>query len=199
MSEATKNEMPAEGLQLALDHIAEYVVQELIRQDVNAFPESTLLQELIAYKLGEVAEPLMQQTVRRAGRELVRSGRIDLKAVAGGLNTQKRILFRNADQYNSFVTLFFHAVEDGPELVEFIDDEASFENFMIYCVYEFKACLDEFVEGIISDRLGLEREQQLYVVRSKKAEALQDLPTYADLVAARIDGLAGAEAEQPPA
>jgi hypothetical protein len=191
MSQAVKDEIPATGEDLVLDHIAEYIVQAFIKEDVNAFTESTLLQQLLAYKLKEIAKPMMYNTIRAAGRELVKAGKFDLKKKVGGITTQKRILFRSADQYNAFVSLYFSVVEAHPELVGFIDSEQSFENFMIYCVYEFKGQWDEFVERVTQERLSIEHRNRLYVNRSKQAEALQEVPTYADFVAEHVDAMAG--------
>lgn len=172
-----------------LGHIADYIVQALIKEDVNAFAEADLLHQLLAYKLADVAPQLMYEQVR-AVSELAKSGQgLNLINRVGGITQARRITFRSGDQYNAFVALFFQVMEEYPELVARFTDESVFEDFMIYCIYEFKEKLDEFARAITQERLGLEKDARVYSVRSQKAEAMQDIPTYADFVAEKIDGL----------
>ena len=43
---------------------------------------------------------------------------------------------------------------------------------------------------IVEERLRLERTHNLHAYRSSKAAALQEIPTYADYIAARMDEMA---------
>jgi|AGTN01.3.fsa_nt_gi hypothetical protein len=173
-----------------LDNIASFVVEMFIKEDVNSFAEADLMHELLVYKLDTVAVSVMENNVRKVGAELKASRKIDLKRLIGGINQQKRIMFRTADQYNALVALFFEAVENRPELVDFIDDEASFENFMILCINEYREVWEHFVSGIIEDRMALERKKKLYANRNRSDDAWEGVPTYADYIAERVDGLA---------
>ena len=141
-----------------LDHLAAYITELFINGDVNAFVEADLLQDLLVYKLDDVAKPMMQRTVQKIGKELKKAGKLDLKTRISGINQQKRIMFRTEDQYNALIALFFEAVEDRPELVDFIDDETSFENFMIYCINDYREQWERFVSEIVQERLDLERK-----------------------------------------
>jgi hypothetical protein len=186
--ETIDEETPVETL--IYEHIADYIVQNFIKDDVNAFTESTLMHELLAYKLNEVAKPLMVDTIAKVASELKAKKQLDLKKRVGGITQVKKIAFRNDDQYNAFVTLFFKAVEEQPELVEFIKNEQDFENFMLYCIYEYRDLWDNFATQIVEDRLALERKKGLHAYRSSKVEELQQIPTYADFIAERIDQVA---------
>lgn len=178
----------------ALDHLAAFIIEVLIKEDVNSFLESDLLHDLLVYKLKEVAVPMMENTVRKAGLELKSSKVIDLKKRVGGINQQKRIIFRTEDQYNALVSLFFEAIEDKPGLVDFIDDETSFENFMIYCINDYREQWERFVDGVVQDRLALERKNKLYANRDRNNDVWEKIPTYADYIAERIDSVAGTQA-----
>jgi hypothetical protein len=172
-----------------LDNIASFIIELFIKEDVNSFAEADLMHDLLVYKLDTVAAPVMENTVRKVGNELKSSKKVDLKKVIGGINQQKRIMFRSAGQYNAFISLFFRAVENKPELTDFIDDEASFENFMILCINEYREMLEDFVARIVEDRLALERKKKLYANRNRADIAWEDVPTYADYVAERMDAM----------
>jgi len=188
-NETTSEKERSDG-NLVLDHIAEYIVQSFIKEDVNSFPETTLMHDLLVYKLGEQAKPLMIQTINRVASELKDQRKLDLKQRVGGITQAKRISFRSDDQYNAFISLFFYAIEDRPDLIEFIDDEQDFENFMLYCIYEFRDFWNHFVADIVEERLKLEREKNLYAYRSSKSAELEELPTYADFIAERMETMA---------
>lgn len=175
---------------LVSEYIAEYVTQAFIKEDVNAFAESCLLQELLAYKINESGKPMMLNTIRALSDTLEKGKRLDLKKRAGGITQARRITFRSDDQYNAFVSLFFQAMEENPGLARSIDREEDFETFMIYCIYEFKETLDNFAAETVKERLAIEHKNRLYYLRSNKAEALEDIPSYADFIAARFDDLA---------
>lgn len=175
---------------LIYEHMAEYIVQVFIKDDVNAFTESTLMHELLAYKLKDIAKPLMIDMIAKVASELNAKKQLDLKKRVGGITQVKKIAFRNDDQYNAFVALFFEAVEEQPEPVEFIKTEQDFENFMLYCIYEYRDLWDNFATQIVEDRLALERQKGLHAYRSSKTEVLQEIPTYADFIAERIDQVA---------
>lgn len=178
-----------------LDHLAGFIIEMFIKEDVNSFLEADLLHDLLVYKLDTVARPMMENTVRVVGDELKNSRKVDLKQRIGGLNQHKRVLFRNSDQYNALVALFFAAVDHRPELVEFIDEESSFENFMILCINEYRVAWERFVAGIVEERMALERKKKLYANRNRADDAWEDVPTYADYVAERADELAALPAE----
>lgn len=186
--ETTGEETPTENL--IYEHIADYIVHNFIKDDVNAFTESTLMHELLAYKLKEVGKPLMIDTINKVATELKAKKQLDLKKRVGGITQVKKITFRSDDQYNAFVALFFEAVEEQMELVEFIKNEQDFENFMLYCIYEYRNLWDNFATEIVEDRLALERKKGLHAYRSSKVEELQQIPTYADYIADRIDQVA---------
>ncbi len=173
-----------------MEYIAEYIVNVFVKDDVNAFTESTLMHELLTYKLNEVAKPLMIDTISKIASELHSKKLLDLKKRVGGITQVKKIAFRNDNQYNAFVVLFFDCIEDKPELVDFIKQEQDFENFMLYCIYDFRELWDNFASEIVQERLALERKNGLHAYRSSKTEALQELPTYADFIAEKIDQLA---------
>ncbi|OPY28052.1 MAG: hypothetical protein A4E28_01741 [Methanocella sp. PtaU1.Bin125] len=172
-----------------LGHLASYITELFINEDVNAFVEADLLQDLLVYRLDGIAKPVMEHTIYKMGEELKKSGKIDLKKRVGGINQQKRIMFRTEDQYNAMISLFFEAVEDRPELVDFIDDETSFENFMIYCINDFREQWERFVSDIVQEKLGLERKFGLYANRNRADPAWDKVPTYADYVDERIGAM----------
>ncbi len=182
MSEASSKDKAVYG------HIADYIIQTLIREDVNAFAEAKLLSELLAYKLPGVAERLMKAAVSGASEMLKRGEKFNLEKEIGGITSQKRLYFRSRDQYNAFVVLFFNVVEKYPEMLEHVDGEAEFERFMIYCINGFRQKLDDFATSIASERAELEYKNKLYIHR--KNVEVPEVPTYADYIAERIDGLA---------
>ena len=174
---------------LIYEHIADYIVQVFIKEDVNAFTESTLMHELLAYKLKDIAKPLMLDIIASTASELKAKKQLDLKKKVGGITQVKKIAFRSDDQYNAFVSLFFEAVEENPELVDFIKKEQDFENFMLYCINDYREIWEQFATKIVEDRLAIERQKGLHAYRSSKTEVLQEVPTYADFIAERIDGV----------
>lgn len=171
------------------EHIADYVIQALIKEDVNAFAEAKLLSELLAYKLPAVVHGLMYRTVAAEAEKLKNGGDINLIREIGGITTQKRLHFRSQDQYNSFVALFFDVVEPYPGLLAHVDDEEKFERFMIYCIHEFRQKLEDFAVAIVQERTALEQKNRLYIHRRTSAE-IPEIPMYADFIAERIDSLA---------
>jgi hypothetical protein len=173
-----------------LDNVATFVIELFIKEDVNAFAEADLLHDLLVYKLDTGARPIMEKTVRAMGDELKVSRTLDLKKRIGGLTQQKRVQFRTENQYNAMVALFFQAVEDKPEMVDFLDNESSFENFMILCINDFREVWERFVTGIVEERMALERKKKLYANRNRANDAWEDVPTYADYIAERVDDLA---------
>ncbi len=170
------------------EHIADYIIQVLIKEDVNAFAEAKLVHEILMYKLPPVANELMYRTVRVEAQKLKDGKDINLMKEIGGINMQKRLHFRSKDQYNSFISLFFDVVEQHPGLLEFVDDEEKFERFMIYCIHEFRQKLEDFATEIAQERQKLEHEHKLYIHR-RNAD-VPEMPTYADFVAERIESLA---------
>jgi hypothetical protein len=173
-----------------LDNLASFIIEVFIKEDVNSFVEADLLHDLLVYKLDTAARLIMEKTVRALGDELKARRQLDLKKRIGGINLQKRILFRTADQYNAFVALFFQAVEAHPELADFIDDESSFENFMILAINEYRMVWENFVKGIVEERMALERKNRLYANRNRSDNVWENVPTYADYVAERVETLA---------
>jgi hypothetical protein len=173
-----------------LDNVATFIIELFIKEDVNSFTEADLLHDLLVYKLDTSALPIMEKTVRAMGDELKASRTLDLKKRIGGLTQQKRVLFRTNDQYNALVALFFQTVEEKPELVDFLDDESSFENFMILCINEYRVVWERFVKDIVEERIALERKDKLYANRNRSDNAWENVPTYADYVADRLDALA---------
>jgi hypothetical protein len=170
------------------EHIADYVIQILIKEDVNAFSEAKLLSELLVYKLPSVVHELMNRTVSAEAEKLKKGGDINLIKEIGGITTQKRMHFRSQDQYNSFVALFFDAVDEHPGLLEHVDDEEKFERFMIYCIHEFRQKLEDFAVEIARERSKLDHEHKLYIHRRNPTE-VPEVPTYADFIAERIDSI----------
>jgi hypothetical protein len=170
-----------------LDNVATFIIELFIKEDVNSFMEADLLHDLLVYKLDTSALPIMEKTVRAMGDELKASKTLDLKTRIGGLTQQKRVLFRTNDQYNALVTLFFQTIEAKPELVDFLDDESSFENFMILCINDYREVWERFVKEIVDARMALERKKKLYANRNRADDAWEDVPTYADYVAERVD------------
>jgi hypothetical protein len=170
------------------DHIADFIIQTLIKEDVNAFAEAKLIHELLVIRLPEVAIKLMRNVVTDASEMIKKDKSIDLVKEIGGINTQKRMHFRSTDQYNSFIWLFFQMVEEQPEFLEPVDSEEMFEKLMIYCIHEFRVKLEEFAIQIAKDRTDLEHKHKLYVHR-RNAQVTTEVPTYADFVAERIDDL----------
>jgi hypothetical protein len=173
-----------------LDNLASYIIEIFIKEDVNAFVEADLLHDLLVYKLDTEAVPIMEKIVRRLGEELKASRTLDLKKRIGGITQQKRVQFRNIDQYNAMIAVFFQAVDEKAELVDFIDDEQSFENFMILCINDYREFWERFASQIVEERMALEHESKLYANRNRADAAWEDVPTYADYVAARLDALA---------
>jgi hypothetical protein len=173
-----------------LDNVATFIIELFIKEDVNAFAEADLLHDLLVYKLDTGALPIMEKTVRAMGEELKASRTLDLKKRIGGITQQKRVMFRTTDQYNAMVALFFQAVEAKPELADFLDDESSFENFMILCINDYREVWERFVKEIVEARMALERKKKLYANRNRADDAWEDVPTYADYVAERVDALA---------
>ena len=159
----------------------------LIKEDVNAFAECTLLHELLMHKLPSIAAPLMHKKVSEVSRELSEGKNINLIKAAGGVTTAKRISFRSNAQYTAFVQLFFQVVEEHPELLEPINDEETFEQFMIYCIYMFKEELEKFAENIAKEKTDLEHKHKIYVHR--RGVEPEEVPTYADFIAERLDGM----------
>lgn len=182
--ETTTEQQPTN---LIYEHIADYIVQVFIKEDVNAFTESTLMHELLAYKLKDIAKPLMRDIIVSVASELKAKKQLDLKKKVGGITQVKKIAFRSDNQYNAFINLFFEAVEDNPEVIDFIKKEQDFENFMLYCIHDFRDVWDRFAMKIVEDRLAIERQKGLHAYRSSKTEVLQEVPTYADFIAERID------------
>jgi len=194
MAKAKKVEQAEPKENPVLGHLAGYITELFISGDVNAFVEADLLQDLLVYKLDDIAKPMMQHTVKKIGKELKKSGKLDLKTRISGINQQKRIMFRSEDQYNALISLFFEAVEGKPELVDFIDDETSFENFMIYCINDYREQWERFVSEIVQERLDMERKLGLYANRNRADEAWDKVPTYADYVNERIEAMAASPA-----
>ncbi len=173
-----------------LDNLASYIIEIFIKEDVNAFVEADLLHDLLVYKLDTEAAPIMDKIVRKMGEELKASGMLDLRKRIGGITQQKHVQFRNSDQYNAMIAIFFQAVDEKPEIVDILDDEQSFENFMILCINDYRKFWESFVKEIVEERTALERKSKLYANRNRADAAWEDVPTYADSVAARLDALA---------
>lgn len=171
------------------EHIADYIIQTLIKEDVNAFAEATLIHELLVYKLTSVAQPLMCRTISETSDRLKTRKDVNLIKEYGGINQQKRISFRSTDQYNAFVMLFFNTVEEHPELLEPVDGEETFEKFMIHCIHDFRERLDGFAKDIAKDKTDNDYKNKLYIKRLNAD--LEEAPTYADYIAERIDSIAG--------
>jgi hypothetical protein len=190
MAKAKKGKQAEPKENAVLGQLAGYITDLFINADVNAFVEADLLQDLLVYKLDDVAKLMMQHTVQKIGKELKKSGKLDLKQRVGGITQQKRIMFRNESQYNALISLFFEVVDDKPELVDFIDDETSFENFMIYCINDYREQWEMFVSEIVQERLELERKLGLYANRNRADEAWDKVPTYADYIDERVGAMA---------
>jgi hypothetical protein len=173
-----------------LDNLASFIIEIFIKEDVNSFVEADLLHDLLVYKLDTCARPIMEKTIQALGEELKASRSLDLKKRIGGITQQKRVQFRTADQYNAMIAVFFQAVEEKPELAEFMDDEQSFENFMILCINDYREVWERFVKAIVEEKLSLERKSKLYANRNRMDDAWENVPTYADYVAGRLDALA---------
>jgi hypothetical protein len=173
-----------------LDHLASFIIEIFIKEDVNSFVEADLLHDLLVYKLEADAAPIMEKIVRALGEELKASRTLDLKKRIGGITQQKHVQFRTPDQYNAMIAVFFQAVDEKPELADFLDNEQSFENFMIMCVSDYREFWERFVREIVEERTGLERKSKLYANRNRSDDAWENVPTYADYVAERIDALA---------
>ncbi len=129
-----------------LDNLASYIIEIFIKEDVNAFVEADLLHDLLVYKLDTDAAPIMDKIVRKMGEELKASGMLDLRKRIGGITQQKHVQFRNSDQYNAMIAIFFQAVDEKPEIVDILDDEQSFENFMILCINDYRKFWESFRE-----------------------------------------------------
>ncbi len=190
MAKAKKGEEVVIKSDPVLDNVAAFIIELFIKEDVNSFMEADLLHDLLVYKLDTSALPIMEKTVRAMGDELKASHTLDLKKRIGGITQQKRVMFRTNDQYNALVALFFQAIEAKPELVDFLDDESSFENFMILCINEYREIWERFVKEIVEERMVLERKKKLYANRNRADNAWEDVPTYADYIAERVDVLA---------
>jgi hypothetical protein len=186
-SESKDNGLPKDDP--VMEHIADYIIQTLIREDVNAFNESKLMSDLLVMRLPEVAAPLMYKTVKEAVDRVKKEKTINLIKEIGGITTQRRLHFRSKDQYNSFIMLFFQAIEDHPELLESIGSEEDFEKLMIYCIHEFRETLEKFAVDIAGERTALEHKHKLYIHR-RNGPAVDEVPTYADFVAERIGYIA---------
>jgi len=171
------------------EHIADYIIQTLIKEDVNAFMEATLLHELLVYKLPPVVHKLMYTTVSEASELLKKGEEINLLKEIGGITTQKRLHFRSQHQYGAFIALFFRTVEEHPMLLEPIDNEEMFEKFMIHCIHGFRQKLEGFAVEVAGEKAQLEYENKLYIHR--KGTDMSEVPTYADYIAERIDSLMG--------
>ncbi len=50
--------------------------------------------------------------------------------------------------------------------------------------------MENFVNRIVGDRLALERKKMLYANRNRADNAWEDVPTYADYIAERMDAMA---------
>lgn len=174
-----------------LGHIADYIIQVLIKEDVNAFVESSLLHELLVYKLNEVARPLMHNIIKDVSDKMNSGQAINVLKEVGGITSAKRISFRSQDQYNAFVSLFFEVAEEYPELTAPCSDEDTFEKFMVSCIYRFKDQWDEFAESIAREKMSMEHARNAYINRRKHIAELEQIPTYADFIAERIDSVAG--------
>ena len=170
------------------EHIADYIIQVLIKEDVNAYAEAKLLHELLMYKLPSVVQELMDRTVAAEAKKLKKGQDINLMKEIGGINMQKRLHFRSKDQYNSFIALFFDTVDRRPEFLAAVDDEEKFERFMILCIHEFRQKLEDFAIEIAQEKSRLEHKHKGYI-HHKNAE-MPEIPTYADFIAERIEGLA---------
>lgn len=171
------------------EHIADYIIQTLIKEDVNAFAEAKLLHELLVYKLPPVAHQLMYMAVSEASESLKKGNDINLLKEIGGINTQKRMHFRSRHQYNAFIVLFFNTIEEYPALLEPVDDEETFEKLMIHCIHEFRQKLEDFAIEVAREKTELDYRHKLYIHR-RNAD-IAEIPTYADFVAERIDSLTG--------
>jgi hypothetical protein len=171
------------------EHIADYIIQTLIKEDVNAFIEASLLHELLVYKLPPVVHKLMYRAVSEASESLEKGKDINLLKEIGGINTQKRLHFRSQQQYSAFIAMFFKIVEEYPGLLEPVGNEDEFEKFMIHCIHEFRQKLEDFAVEIAGEKSQLEYKNRLYVHR--RGSSMEDVPTYADYIAERIDSLMG--------
>jgi hypothetical protein len=175
------------GMDPLFVQLADYIIQVLIKEDVNAFAESGLLHDLLMYKLPAVSAPLMLKKIGDVSKQLSEGKNINLIKAAGGVTTAKRISFRSDDQYKAFVALFFQAIEEHPELLMPIDSEETFEQFMIYCIYLFKEALEDFAESIAKEKCELEHKHKIYVHR--RGVEPEEVPTYADFIAERLDSI----------
>ncbi len=171
------------------EHIADYIIQTLIKEDVNAFMEATLLHELLVYKLPPVVHKLMYTTVSEASELLKKGEEINLLKEIGGITTQKRLHFRSQHQYGAFIALYIRTVEEHPMLLERIANEEMFEKFMIHCIHGFRQKLEGFAVEVAGEKAQLEYENKLYIHR--KGTDMSEVPTYADYIAERIDSLMG--------
>jgi hypothetical protein len=171
------------------EHIADYIIQTLIKEDVNAFPEATLLHELLVYKLPPVVRRLMYVTVSESSERLKKGKDIDLTKEIGGINMQKRLHFRSQHQYGAFIALFFKTIEEFPAFLEPVDDEDMFEKLMIHCIHEFRQKLEDFAVEVAKEKTELDYKNKLYIHR--RGAEMAEIPTYADYIAERIDSLMG--------
>jgi hypothetical protein len=171
------------------EHIADYIIQTLIKEDVNAFVEATLLHELLVYKLPPVVHKLMHATVSEASENIKKEKDINLIKEIGGITTQKRLHFRSQHQYGAFIAMFFRIIEEYPKLLEPVDDEEMFEKFMIHCIHEFRQRLEDFAIEVAGEKAQLDYKNKLYIHR--RGMLTEETPTYADYIAERIDSLMG--------
>jgi hypothetical protein len=185
-SESKDNRSPENNP--VMEHIADYIIQTLIKEDVNAFTEAKLLSDLLVQRLPEVAIPLMYKTVCNAVERVKKEKTLNLVKEIGGITTQSRLHFRSKDQYNSFIMLYFQVIEEHPELLEPIDSEELFEKLMIYSIHEFREKLASFAVEIATERTALEHKHKLYIHR-RNAPAVEEVPTYADYIVDRIDSI----------
>jgi hypothetical protein len=169
------------------EHIADYIIQTLIKEDVNAFTEATLLHELLVYKLPPLVRSLMYSAVSEASENLKNGKDINLMKEIGGITTQKRLHFRSQHQYSAFTALFFNTIEEYPMLLEPVDSEEMFEKLMIHCIHEFRQKLEDFAVEVAREKTELDYKNKLYVHR--RGAEIVEVPTYADYIAERIDSL----------
>jgi hypothetical protein len=189
---ADENDVMEETEEVKVDpvigQIAEYVVDGLIKADINAYPEAGLLYQVLTYKLDGIAKPLMVDIVNSVSHEVSQGNNLNLIQKVGGITQAKRISFRTKDQYKAFMTLFFEAAEEDTDTTMFCKDEETLEKFMLYCIYGMMEKLDTFVKSIAEERMELERKEKFYIARVKATDD-KELPSYTDYVVARIGTL----------
>jgi hypothetical protein len=166
-------------------HVADYIIQTLIKEDVNAFSEAKYIQELLVIKLPPITKKLMYVTASDIAARLKDGKSINLLKDIGGITTQKRMHFRSKDQYNAFIVLFFKTMEEHPELLASIDSEENFEKLMIECIHEFRQKLDDFAVAVAAKKCELDHKHRTYI-HHRNAE-ITEVPTYSDFIAGNID------------